>query len=529
MAFGGEVIQESLAGFIAGHPIIFAWPLRIPDFRRFGSENPPCLRRIKPRVMVLYMMDSTRRTFLLTALAATAWGAQPKPSRPNVVFFMTDDHGAWATSVYGCGEMQTPNLDRLARGGMRFDNAFAATPVCSPSRVTYFTGKLPYAHGVQEWMIPKESFGPNATQVLKDHVSFSEVLAENGYHLGLSGKWHMGGDEHAQEGFSDWYTVPGGGGPYKDQEFVKNGQTIKTTGYKTDRVGDGAVDFLTRHQATRAADPFFLYVPFYAPHTPYNYQPEEYRAPYKNARFTCFPREPQNPRQNVGLAKNYLNEESMRAYSALITGLDANIGKVLKKLEEMGTLENTLIVFTADQGWNAGHHGVWGKGNGTVPRNMLEESIRVPMIWHHAGRIAPGSRSDAMISNYDFFPTILDYLGCKAAPDKDRAGQSYAPFLRGTTPAWRDRLFFEYADVRSIRTKTMKLVMRAKPWPSEMYDLEADPGETRNVIEDEKYSRLRASFTRELEGYFHQRGAPPLDEWRKSTRLTVTENKSISD
>ncbi|MCC6264712.1 MAG: sulfatase-like hydrolase/transferase [Bryobacterales bacterium] len=465
----------------------------------------------------------------MAGLGITAVSAQPKRPRPNVVFFMTDDHGAWATSVYGCSGMRTPNLDRLARGGMRFDNAFAATPVCSPSRVTYFTGKLPYAHGVQDWLVPTESYGPNATQVLKNQVSFSEVLAANGYHLGLSGKWHMGGDQNAQEGFSSWYTVAGGGGPYKDPEFVKNGERVKTTGFKTDLVGDGAVDFLTRHQATRAEDPFFLYVPFYAPHTPYNYQPEKYRAPYADSKFDCFPRVPQNPRQNTGLAKNYLNEESMRAYSALVTGIDTNIGKVLQKLEEMGALENTLVIFTADQGWNAGHHGVWGKGNGTVPRNMYEESIRVPMIWQHPGRIAAQSRSDAMISNYDFFPTILDYLGCTAAPDKDRVGQSYAPILRGGTPRWRDRLFFEYANVRSIRTRTMKLVMRADPWPSEMYDLEADPGEAINVISDGKYASVRASLTKELEGYFHAHGAPPLNEWKKSTHLTVTEYKSISD
>ena len=446
-----------------------------------------------------------------------------------MVFFMTDDHGAWATGAYGCGEMHTPNIDRLARGGMRFDNAFAATPVCSPSRVTYFTGKLPYVHGVQDWIIPKESFGPAATQVLKDHETFSEVLARNGYHLGLSGKWHMGGDEMAQEGFSYWHTVPGGGGVYEDPEFVENGKTVKKPGYKTDLLGDGAVNFLSQHQATRPDDPFFLYVPFYAPHTPYNYQPEAYRAPYAGSKFSCFPREPQNPKQNVGLAKNHLNEESMLAYSALITGLDSNMGKVLKKLEEMGAAENTLVIFTADQGWNAGHHGVWGKGNGTVPRNMLEESIRVPMIWRHPGSIKAGSRSDAMISSYDFFPTILDYLDCQTTPDKDRVGQSYVPFLRGQRPAWRDRLFFEYAEVRSVRTKTMKLVLRAKPWWSEMYDLEADPGEKRNVLDDPKYAKLRASLTKELEDYFSERGAPAIDDWKESARLTVTEYKSISD
>ena len=299
------------------------------------------------------MQPRNRRTFLMTAIGATALSAQPKRPRPNVVFFMTDDHGAWATSVYGCGDMRTPNIERLSRGAcastMRSRPHPSALPAASPiSPENCLCARRP------DWLIPKESYGPSATQVLKNHESFSEVLARNGYHLGLSGKWHMGGDEHAQEGFSDWYTVVGGGGGYKDPEFVKNGKTIQETGYKTDLVGDGAVNFLTAHQASRPQDPFFLYVPFYAPHTPYNYQPEQYRAPYAGSKFPCFPRVPQSPRQNTGLVKNYPNEKSTRAYSALVTGLDANIGKVLKKLEDMGILNDTLIVFTADQAGTRG-------------------------------------------------------------------------------------------------------------------------------------------------------------------------------
>lgn len=474
----------------------------------------------------------SRRSFLFgggVAALAHRGGAQAERKRPNVVFIMTDDHGAWANGVYGCKEIQTPHIDALARDGMLFTQAFAATPVCSPSRVTYFTGKLPYAHGVQDWIIPKESFGPGSDPVLAEHESFPEVLARHGYHMGLSGKWHMGGDDRAQEGFSYWRTVPGGGGPYRDAEFVINGEARKLPGYKTDHVGDGAVEFLKMHQQTRPGDPFFLNLSFYAPHTPYNYQPEEYRKPYEQATFSCFPRDEQHPQQNQNLASHHRNEESMRAYAALITGLDANIGKLMRQLREMGESDNTLVIFTADQGWNAGHHGLWGKGNGTVPRNMYEESIRVPMIWRHPGRIAAGSRCDAMVSSYDFFPTLLDYLGLETTAHRDRVGQSYAPFLRGATPGGRDRLYFEYCETRSLRTRTMKLVLRAKPWDSELYDLEADPGESRNVIGDERYASVRAALSRELEQYFRQRGAPALDEWQKSAKRTVSFYKTIAD
>ncbi len=481
---------------------------------------------------------ASRRDFLLATLAtsfATVGGtvrvkaAQAGGKRPNVVFIMTDDHGAWANGVYGCTEMKTPHIDALAREGMLFTNAFAATPVCSPSRVTYFTGKLPYAHGVQDWIIPKESFGPESKPVLAAHESFSEVVARNGYHLGMSGKWHMGGDEHAQEGFSYWRTVPGGGSPYKDVDFVVNGETRKMPGYKTDHVGDGAVEFLEQHQRTRPNDPFFLNLSFYAPHTPYNYQPDEYRKPYVDSKFSCFPRDDQHPRQNQGLSVNHRNEASMRAYSALVTGLDANIGKLMRKLKEMGEDGNTLVIFTADQGWNAGHHGLWGKGNGTVPRNMYEESIRVPLIWRHPGKIAAGSRTEAMVSSYDFFPTLLDYLGLETRPDKDRVGRSFAGMLHGEKPNWGDRLYFEYCETRSVRTRTMKLVLRATPWESELYDLEADPGEKDNVIRHPDYAQVRGALTRELENYFAQRGAPPINDWEKSSKRTVSNYKTIAD
>src|SRR5262249_22052152 len=197
--------------------------------------------------------------------------------------------------------------------------------------------------------------------------------------------------------------------------------------------------------------PFYLLVPFYAPHTPFDYQPDVYRKPYENSTFPCFPNTPMHPWQNKGLRAHHGNDKSKLAYSALITGLDHNIGRILKSLDQRGLRENTLVIFTADQGWNAGHHGVWGKGNGTWPLNMYEESIRVPMIWNHPGKIQPGQTIAPMVSSYDYFPTILDYLGIVAPPDPKRVGRSYVPVLRGQAPQRRQQLFFEYAHARATR------------------------------------------------------------------------------
>ncbi len=427
--------------------------------------------------------------------------------------FMTDDHGAWATGTYGCAGIHTPNIDRLAATGARFSRAFASTPVCSPSRMTYMTGALPSHHHVQDWLIPADSFGPSSRPWLAGFRTYSEVLAENGYTLGMCGKWHMGNDDKAQAGFSYWATVPGGGGPYADPEFVVNGVRKKISGFKTDIQTDFALDFLDRNHAK----PFYLYVPFYAPHTPYNVQPEADRAWYAESQFGCFPELPKHPWQVKGLAGMHGKREPKLAYSALVSGVDRNLGRVLEKLDKLGVRDNTLVIFTADQGWNSGHHGVWGKGNGTLPFNMYEESLRVPLIWNHPGRIRAGQTLHPMVSSYDYYPTILDYLGIRAPRDRRRVGRSYAPFLRAETPRWRTRLFFEYAYVRAIRTQNLKYIERADGYPSELYDLEADPGETRNVTDDRTYSRQLEALRPELAKFFRDIGAPPLNEWRKTT------------
>lgn len=463
-------------------------------------------------------MSITRR-HLLAAAPLVQTARRTAPARTSVVLFMTDDHGAWALGCYGCASMHTPNIDRLAQGGALFTRAYAATPVCSPSRMTWITGKLPSQHGVQDWLRPVNSFGPQSERWLEGHRTYSEVLAENGYTLGMCGKWHMGKDETAQAGFSYWATIPGGGGPYKDPEFVVNGETRKMTGYKTDLVTDFALEFLSRQKPGR---PFYLLVPYYAPHTPYNYQPEKYRKPYAEGRFPCFPETPPHPWQNKGLSPHHRNRESMRAYSALITGVDHNLGRVVKRLEEMGLRQDTTVVFTADQGWNAGHHGVWGKGNGTWPLNMYEESIRVPLIWNHPGRIRAGQKLPPLVSSYDYFDTILDYLGIQPPKDPARVGRSYAGFLRGRRPSWRDRLFFEYEHARAVRTENLKYIQRTGGFPSEMFDLEADPGETRNVIAEAGHQRQREALHAQLTGFFERLGAPPIEEWRKTTRQELT-------
>lgn len=316
--------------------------------------------------------------------------------------------------------------------------------------------------------------------------------------------------------------MPGGGGTFKDAEFVRNGERIRKAGFKEDGIGDFALEFLNQRKGQ--PEPFFLLVPFYAPHTPFDYQPAEDRAPYAGSQFGCFPREKPHPWSNQTTFPLQLKESSMAGYSALVTGMDRNIGRVLEWLEREGLRDNTTVVFTADQGYNAGHHGVWGKGNGTWPFNMYEESVRVPLIWNHPGRIPAGKTIDPMVSSYDFFHTLLDWAGVKAPSVAERVGRSYAGFLRGKAPAkWPDRVFFEYAMVRGVRSANLKLVLRTPEWPSEFYDLEADPGEKRNLWDDPAHAAQRADLTRQVEAFFAKAGAPPLAEWKNNVKQVLTE------
>jgi choline-sulfatase len=457
---------------------------------------------------------SRRDTLGLLVAAPFVQTPRRDPRHTNVVMFMTDDHGAWATGAYGCSSLHTPVIDRLAATGVRFRNAFACTPVCSPSRMTYMTGELPSHHGVQDFLEPEDSFGPTSHRWLEGHTTYSEILARNGYNLGMCGKWHMGEDDKAQAGFNYWASVPGGSGPYRNPEFVVNGEHRKITGFKTDAVANFAMEFLRQQ---RNGNPFYLLVPFYAPHMPYDFQPEDDRKWYADSTFPCFPDVPVSPWQNPVLRGLFGKREPKVAYSALISAVDRNVGRILKQLEELGLRENTLVIFTADQGWNAGQHGVWGKGNGTVPFNMYEESLRVPLIWNQPGRIAARA-IDPLVSSYDYFPTILEYLGLTAPPDKRRVGRSYASFVRGKSPEWRNRLYFEYAYVRCLRTQNLKYIERAEGWPNELFDLETDPGETRNVIDSGEYKAQRDALHEDLTKYFAGQGAPPIEEWRSTTR-----------
>src|ERR1035438_9232787 len=269
-------------------------------------------------------MNRDRRSFLLSSVAAPFVQTRKRSTtRPNLVLFMTDDHGAWATGAYGARGILPPHIDRLANSGARFTRAFAATPVCSPSRMTWMTGCLPATHRVEDWLLPEDSFGPKSRDWLDGLLTWPEVLKAHGYTMAMCGKWHMGRDDRAQRGFTEWATVPGGSGTYRNPTFVHNGRPQPIQGFKEDALGDFALDFLAQQ---KNGHNFALLMPFYAPHTPFDFTPDRYRAAYRDSAFPDFPDTPVHAAQNPQLQSMHGNRDAKLGYSSLVTAADANIG-----------------------------------------------------------------------------------------------------------------------------------------------------------------------------------------------------------
>lgn len=214
-------------------------------------------------------------------------------TKPNVVFILSDDQGYWALSCAGNKEIITPNLDRLAASGMRFDNFFCTSPVCSPARASLLTGRIPSQHGIHDW-IREGNMGDNAIEYLAGQLAYTDILAANGYVCGISGKWHLGDSIRPQKSFSHWYVHQSGGGPYYNAPMVRNGETIDEPGYITDKITDDALNYL--EECSKDNAPFYLSVHYTAPHSPWiNQHPKEIVALYDDCPFESCPDEPVHP------------------------------------------------------------------------------------------------------------------------------------------------------------------------------------------------------------------------------------------
>jgi arylsulfatase A-like enzyme len=448
-------------------------------------------------------MSWTRRTFLASAAAPLAAQRSAPAARPNILLVIADDLAAWMTGCYGNLEIKTPNIDALARAGTRFAHSFVATPICSPSRATLFTGRTPRQHGIHDFLTanpitqpPQGQPAPPAS--FAQEIMISDLLAQAGYQCGFVGKWHMGNDERPGRGFSYTHTL----GPtraYQDPVMFRAGERVEEKGYLTEITTRSACDFIDRQVKDK---PFFLTASYLNPHTPYSGHPQKYLDLYKDTTFDSFGVLPAAP--NALREKNLLNDTlgNLRRCAASVTALDDQIPVLRRKLAEKGMTDNTLIIFTGDNGFLLGRHGLWSKGHASDPINMYEESIGVPMIWSWPGRIPVEAVRPELVSFYDFLPTVCELTGL-AAPNRNLCGRSYLPLvLNRPLPRrepWRNTVYGHMRNTEMARDARYKLVLRNEgAGPNEFFDLRKDPRERLNQYENPEYITVRDAMAADL-------------------------------
>lgn len=423
---------------------------------------------------------------------------------------MTDDQGAWSRGRL-MPELVTPALDELGATGRELTSFFCASPVCSPARASVLTGRMPSAHGVHDW-IRCENSGIDTAGVryLAGLDTTPQILAENGWTCAHSGKWHLGDARNPAPGFTGWFAHRDGGGPYYGAPVVTDGIEGTEPGYVTDAITAHAVALLTG--LTSTDDPFYLQVHYTAPHTPWTpaNHPDELLDLYASTTFPTVPREPAHPwfdTSDGALAGGWHDPlPALRGYCAALSGVDRGVAEILAALDRSGRREDTYLIFTSDNGFSCGHHGYWGKGNGTWPLNVWEPSITVPFVINRPGVLEPGL-DDRLTSAVSLRPTILELAGVDDPPDPQSAGTSFAARLlggdddAGVAPAVV--IFDEYGGTRMIRTDRHKYVHRFTG-EHELYDLVADPGEAINLVDEPSSATLRDALHRQLTDWFAQ-------------------------
>jgi arylsulfatase A-like enzyme len=454
-------------------------------------------------------------TFSVALLAGAAQAQPPAAARsaaarPNIVFIMTDDHAAHAISAYGSKVNRTPHLDRLAREGALFTNVFATNSICTPSRATILTGQYSHLNGVT--MFNRFDSG---------RMTVARLLQQAGYHTAMIGKWHLGSDP---QGFDTWEIFPGQGDYVDPVLYTATGEKKYTGRYATDVITDIALAFIEKRPVDK---PFFLMLHHKAPHRPWTPNAEH------GAHFSTktIP-EPatmwddykgrtdalqENKQRLVDLVKTDVKQDPpagltgdaltrwkyqryMQDYLATVQSVDDNVGRVLEAIDKAGLGRDTIVVYTSDQGFFLGDHGLFDK------RFMYEESIRMPFLVRWPAVITAGSRVDAMGLNVDFAPTFLEAAGLP--PSADMQGRSLLPLMRGQTPRdWRSSMYYRYYhdpghhNTRAhygVRTKTHKLIYFWKKDQWELYDLVADPQEMRNLYGQPAQAALTARLKTEL-------------------------------
>jgi len=505
-------------------------------------------------------MRITHKVLILLIVGLAFFSCEePSHQPPNIIFIMSDDHAFQAISAYDDHLIKTPNIDRLAEEGMRFDRAYVTNSICSPSRAVILTGQHSHINGVRD----------NIAVFDSTRQTFPKLLQEAGYETGIVGKWHL---KSQPTGFNCWKVLPDQGDYYQPDFRTADG-VVTEQGYATDIITDLAIDFLESKLGSQT--PFLLMCLHKAPHREWmpaqKYLDEFMNQPiplpqslfddYEN-RGTAAREAEMRIKEHMGLSndnkikpenleklgvtefmdwytwaynKNYMrmtdeekqnwekiygpiNDEFMNNkhqgdsltlwkyrrymedYLACIKSVDDNVGRLLDYLDETGLAENTIVVYTSDQGFYLGEHGWFDK------RFMYEESYRTPLLVRWPGKIKPGSVNKNLVQNLDFAETFLDAAGVDIPLDMQ--GESLLPLFAGKNDGWRDALYYHYYEYPGIhavkrhygistnRYKLIHFYYDIDEW--ELYDLEKDPQEMKNVVDEPEYLEVKEKLMNRL-------------------------------
>jgi N-acetylglucosamine-6-sulfatase len=416
--------------------------------------------------------------------------------------------------------LETPGMDRLAREGARFVNAFATTPLCSPSRASFLTGQYAHTHGIVD----------NTARPSHQLPTFPRELQRAGYRTGFFGKWHMGNDDSPRPGFTRWVAMPGQGEAV-DPQLNVDGERVKARGYVTDVLTDHVVEFMQQS----AGQPFLVYLAHKAIHpnvvqrddgrmAPVPGQPggfvaaERHRGRYAGR---TMPRRASAFKPPIGKPallrriddlpplgrETATTDEEIRGRIEMLLGVDDSLGRILATLETIGALDDTAVVFTSDHGYFYGEHGL-----NEERRLAYEETIRIPLIVRYPPRAPAGATPRQLVMSIDLAPTLLDLAGVATPPGMQ--GRSLLPVLDGSARDWRSSILIEYFSdtvfprirnmgYAAVRTDRYKYIeYRELKDMDELYDLEADPFEERNLLGVDEarptLDRMRAELRRIL-------------------------------
>jgi arylsulfatase A-like enzyme len=445
---------------------------------------------------------------------------EPPGRKYNVISIVTDDQALWSIGAYGNREAITPNMDRLAREGVKFNNAFVTTPVCSPSRAAFLTGLYGTQVGITDYLTPDE--GASGMGLPDSALTWPRVLQQNGYRTALFGKYHLGTRPEfhpTRRGFDYFMGSQQGSFAPMNPRLEVNGQMTEVKGAGSDVVMDDAVRWIEANQDK----PFAALIHFREPHLPYTPMPEADTALFKNL-------DPTIPDVR-GLDREQV-KQFYRNYYAAVHAVDRNLGKLLAALERLNLDRRTIVIFQSDHGYNIGHHGIHTKGNGFViaggvngPKrpNMWDTSLRIPLLIRWPGVLQSGAEIDEATLNLDMFASVLGMLNVRAPADHRHNGRDFSPLLFGLRDAnWRDEIFGQYdlhnvglAYMRMLRTNEWKLVRHYRANElDELYDLKNDPGETKNLYKEAKHRDVRERLQRRLDERMKAINDPIVQEIR---------------